>query len=121
MQLIGTIRSLVKAEDLPSLQKESEGESFSGVVPHATGTDQLRHIDIYDLSARVSRDASPEYVNALQTKMQSTSDLLKMFVTLSSQKESSPTQEDVLKQCHEAETEVRWCSTVRASLLTKSL
>ncbi|KAI0743501.1 BRE1-domain-containing protein [Daedaleopsis nitida] len=89
-QLIGTIRSLVKAEDLPSLQKESEGESFS---------------DIYDLSARVSRDASPDYVNALQTKMQSTSDLLKMFVTLSTQKESNPSQEHVLKQCHEAETE----------------
>nr|VWO99562.1 N/A [Ganoderma boninense] len=32
-QLIGTIRSLVKPEDLPSLQTESEGELFSGIAP----------------------------------------------------------------------------------------
>ena len=31
-QLLGTIRTLVKPEDLPSLDKESEGESFSGPV-----------------------------------------------------------------------------------------
>ena len=39
-QLIGTIRSLVKPEDLPSLQNESEGESVSGsyLISHGSLT-----------------------------------------------------------------------------------
>ncbi|KAI0745838.1 BRE1-domain-containing protein [Earliella scabrosa] len=89
-QLIGTIRSLVKPEDLPSLPTESEGELFSGV---------------YDLALHLSSDAPPEYVDTVRTKMQSTSDIVRAIVNLSTQSQSSPSEEQLMKRCHEAETE----------------
>ncbi|KAI0703349.1 BRE1-domain-containing protein [Cerioporus squamosus] len=84
-QLIGTIRSLVKPEDLPSLEKESEG--------------------IYDLAAHLSSEADPEYVEALRDKMQTTSDIVKAFVSISTQSHSGPSSEEMMKRCQEAETE----------------
>ncbi|TFK86628.1 BRE1-domain-containing protein [Polyporus arcularius HHB13444] len=84
-QLIGTIRSLVKPEDLPSLEKESEG--------------------VHDLAAHLSSEADPEYVEALRDKMQTTSDIIKAFVSISAQSHSGPSSEEMLKRCQEAETE----------------
>ncbi|KAI0358367.1 BRE1-domain-containing protein [Trametes cingulata] len=84
-QLIGTIRSLVKPEDLPSLQKESEG--------------------IRDLTAHVSSEAEPEYVDALRDKMQTTSDIVKAFVSLSSQRQAGPSDEETLRRCLSSEAE----------------
>ncbi|RPD59927.1 BRE1-domain-containing protein [Lentinus tigrinus ALCF2SS1-6] len=84
-QLIGTIRSLVKPEDLPSLEKESEG--------------------IYNLTARLSSEADPEYIKVLRDKMQTTSDIVKAFVSISSQNHSGPSSEEMLTRCQEAETE----------------
>ncbi|KAI0675260.1 BRE1-domain-containing protein [Trametes maxima] len=84
-QLIGTIRSLVKPEDLPSVRKESEG--------------------LRDLTAHVSSEAEPEYVDALRDKMQATSDIVKAFVNLSAQTRSGPSDEDMVRRCQEAEAE----------------
>ncbi|KAI0645645.1 BRE1-domain-containing protein [Trametes meyenii] len=85
VQLIGTIRSLVKPEDLPSVQKESEG--------------------LRDLTAHVSSEAEPEYVDALREKMQATSDIVRAFVNLSAQTHSGPSDEQMVRRCQEAEAE----------------
>ncbi|KAI0374105.1 BRE1-domain-containing protein [Pilatotrama ljubarskyi] len=84
-QLIGTIRALVKPEDLPSMQKESEG--------------------IQELTAHVSPEAEPEYVAALQHKMQDTADIVKAFVNLVSQRQAGPSDEETLRRCVNSEAE----------------
>ncbi|KAI9060257.1 BRE1-domain-containing protein [Trametes sanguinea] len=90
-QIIGTIRSLVKPEDLPSLQKDSEGEFIS----------------IRELTLHVSSEAEPEYVDALRDKMQATTDIVKAFVNLSTQGRAGPSDEEMARRCQEAEAEVR--------------
>ncbi|KAH9892516.1 BRE1-domain-containing protein [Cubamyces lactineus] len=84
-QLIGTIRSLVRPEDLPAVEKESEG--------------------IRDLTVHVSSEAEPEYVNALKDKMQATADIVKAFVNLRAQSQTGPSEEQIAKRCQEAEAE----------------
>ncbi|KAI0780121.1 BRE1-domain-containing protein [Fomes fomentarius] len=89
-QLIGTIRSLVKPEDLPRLQTESEGELFS---------------DIQGLASQFSTDNAPEYVTAVRGKLQATSNLVEAFVSLSAQGNAGLSDEQLRKRCQEAETE----------------
>ena len=72
-----------------------------------TGYSPSSHIGIYDLTVHLSSEADPEYVEALQDKMQTTSDIVKAFVSISSQSHSGPSNEEMLKRCQEAETEVR--------------
>ncbi|KAI8993085.1 BRE1-domain-containing protein [Trametes punicea] len=83
-QLIGTIRSLVKPEDLPSVQEESEA--------------------IRDLTVHVSSEADPEYVEALRGRMQATTDIVKAFVSLSTQGRTGSDVE-MTKRCQDAEAE----------------
>ncbi|KAH9929494.1 BRE1-domain-containing protein [Epithele typhae] len=105
-QLLGTIRTLVKPEDLPSLEKESEGESFSG---------------IYNLALHLSSDGDddkdtvtdPEYIEAVRDKMHTTTDIVKAFVDLASQRQSGPSNEDLLRRCQAADTK---CSALRSEL-----
>ncbi|OSD06800.1 hypothetical protein PYCCODRAFT_765112 [Trametes coccinea BRFM310] len=92
-QIIGTIRSLVKPEDLPSLQKDSEA--------------------IRDLTLHVSSEAEPEYVDALRDKMQATTDIVKAFVNLSTQGRAGPSDEEMARRCQEAEAET---SALRSEL-----
>ncbi|KAI0775654.1 BRE1-domain-containing protein [Trametes elegans] len=83
-QLIGTIRSLVKSEEMPSLQQESEA--------------------VHDLAERVSSEAEPEYVNALRDKMRATSDIVKAFASLGAEGRAV-TDEETLKRCQQSEAE----------------
>ncbi len=51
--------------------------------------------------------------------MQTTSDIIKAFVSISAQSHSGPSSEEMLKRCQEAETEVRHRSAATdASILT---
>ncbi|KAM5530764.1 hypothetical protein V8D89_015571 [Ganoderma adspersum] len=84
-QLIGTIRSLVKPEDLPSLPTESEGNE-----------DSTRHLP---------PETEPEYVKALQDKLNSTTGIVQAFVALSTQSHGGRSNEDILRRCQEAESE----------------
>ncbi|EJF65375.1 BRE1-domain-containing protein [Dichomitus squalens LYAD-421 SS1] len=93
-QLIGTIRSLARPEDLPSFPTESEG--------------------ISKLADRLAPGAEPAYVESLQNKLHDTLEIVQEFVALSSQSHTGPSNEDLLKQCHEAEAER---SALRGELL----
>ncbi|KAI0819960.1 BRE1-domain-containing protein [Trametes gibbosa] len=84
-QLLGTIRSLVKPEDVPLLQKQSEG--------------------VRDLTLHVSSEAEPEFVDALRDKMQSTSDAVKALVNLRMQDQGGPSEAAMLQRVQEREAE----------------
>ncbi|CDO75357.1 hypothetical protein BN946_scf184966.g25 [Trametes cinnabarina] len=92
-QIIGTIRSLVRKEDLPAVQEESES--------------------IRDLTLHVSSEAEPEYIDALRDKMQATTDIVKALVNLRTQGRAGPSDDDVAKRCQEAEAET---SVLRSEL-----
>ncbi|OBZ67158.1 E3 ubiquitin-protein ligase BRE1 [Grifola frondosa] len=92
-QIIGTIRLLVKPEDLAPIDKHAQ--------------------ELFDLTAHVSSDSEPDYVNALRDKMQATSDLVTAFVRLSSQGSSASSNDEMYKQCQQAQTE---CSSLRSEL-----
>ncbi|EIW63378.1 BRE1-domain-containing protein [Trametes versicolor FP-101664 SS1] len=84
-QLIGTIRSLVKPEDIPSVEQQSA--------------------DIRDLTVHVSSEAEPEYVDALRDKMQATADIVKAFVHIRAQGQGGPSEEETLRRVQETEAE----------------
>ncbi|OCH92316.1 BRE1-domain-containing protein [Obba rivulosa] len=92
-QIISTIRLLVKSEDLPPLNVQTE--------------------DIFDLTARVSEHADSAYLDALRDKMHATSELVTAFARLSGQSQSVPSQDEVYRRCQAAETD---CSTLRSEL-----
>ncbi|EMD37345.1 hypothetical protein CERSUDRAFT_105371 [Gelatoporia subvermispora B] len=92
-QIISTIRLLVKPEDLPSVDVRTE--------------------DIFDLTAHVSEDADPAYLDALRDKMHATSELVTAFARLSGQSQSASSQDEVFRKCQAAETE---CSSLRSEL-----
>ncbi|KAI1794073.1 BRE1-domain-containing protein [Ganoderma leucocontextum] len=92
-QLIGTIHSLVKPEDLPSLPTESEG--------------------IHDPTRHLPPEAEPEYVKLLQEKMNSTTEIVQEFVALSRQSHGGPSNQDILRRSQEVVSEH---ATLRAEL-----
>ncbi|KAJ3553638.1 hypothetical protein NM688_g3503 [Phlebia brevispora] len=92
-QLLNTIRSLVKPEELSDADISAR--------------------DVYDLTARVSSDADSQYVEQLRVKMQATEQLVVAFVKLGKQGGLKVTQEDTFKQCQEAQTE---CTSLRSEV-----
>lgn len=63
--------------------------------------------EIRDLTERVSSEASPEYVEALREKMHDTSDLVNALVDLATKGRPDPSRDQAMRQCRQAETEVR--------------
>ncbi|KAI0930463.1 hypothetical protein AcW1_009141 [Taiwanofungus camphoratus] len=96
-QIIETIRLLVKPEDLPPVDVETQA--------------------LFDLTAHVSVESDPEYIEALRDKMHATSELVSAFVRLGGQNQASPTGDVIFQKCQEAQTER---SSLRSELsLTK--
>ncbi|KAH9839472.1 BRE1-domain-containing protein [Rhodofomes roseus] len=93
IQIIGTIRMLVKPDDLPPVD----------VSPH----------ELYDLTAHVSDDADPQYVESLRGKMQATTELVSAFVRLGGQTQVRVMQDEEFRTRQKAQTEE---SSLRAEL-----
>ncbi|KAI0342170.1 hypothetical protein BDW22DRAFT_244091 [Trametopsis cervina] len=100
MQLISTIRSVVKSDDLGPVEVQTK--------------------DIYDLTSHVSHDPDPHYVEELRNKMHATERLVTSFVRLGGKQESLLLQDEAYRQCHKAQAE---SSTLRSevSLLNAKL
>ncbi|GBE81020.1 E3 ubiquitin-protein ligase BRE1 [Sparassis crispa] len=92
-QIIGTIRLLARPEDLPPTEVETE--------------------ELFDLTARVSDDPDPEYINALRTKMNATSELVAAFMRLSGQARPTFLKDETYRHCQKAQSE---CSSLRSEL-----
>ncbi|KAI0093033.1 BRE1-domain-containing protein [Irpex rosettiformis] len=92
-QLISTIRSLAKPDELESIDVSTR--------------------DIYDLTSHVSDDPDPHYVEVLRTKMHATERLVTSFVHLGGKQESLLLQNEAVRQCHKAQAE---CSTLRSEV-----
>lgn len=63
--------------------------------------------DIFDLTAHVSNDPDPEYVEELRNKMHITEQLVTAFVQLGRKKELPLLKDETYRRCQAAETEVR--------------
>ncbi|KAH8093847.1 BRE1-domain-containing protein [Cristinia sonorae] len=92
-QIVGTIKSLVKPENLPEAHAPAE--------------------EIYDLSANVSSESDPTYVDSLKSQMQATQHLITAFVQLGGNAQALLTTEEVYKQCQRAQTD---CSSLRSEM-----
>ncbi|KAI0733141.1 BRE1-domain-containing protein [Fomitopsis betulina] len=92
-QIIGTIRMLVKPDDLPPVDVKTE--------------------ELYDLAAHVSDDADPQYLESLRSKMQATSELVGAFVRLGGQTQAYIVQDPEYRSRQKAQTEE---SSLRAEL-----
>jgi E3 ubiquitin-protein ligase BRE1 len=132
-KLITTIRSLVKPDELESMDVSTKG------THHHHSNFYASHIilqDIYDLTCYVSDDHDPMYVEKLRNKMHDTERLVTSFMRLGGKQESLLLQNEAVRQCHKAQTEVRsvlplpicmlslpQCSTLRSevSLLNAKL
>ena len=86
--------------------------SRSPVLCTERRTNLFYYIGIYDLALHLSSEADPEYVEAVRDKMQTTSDVVKAFVNLSTQSNTGPSSDVMRRRCQEAETEVR---TIRST------
>ncbi|KAH9858793.1 BRE1-domain-containing protein [Lenzites betulinus] len=84
-QLLGTIRSLVKPDDIPTLQEQSDG--------------------VRDLTLHVSSEVEPEFVGALRDKMQSTSDAVRALVILRGQDQGGPSEAALLERVQASDAE----------------
>ncbi|KZT72126.1 hypothetical protein DAEQUDRAFT_705813 [Daedalea quercina L-15889] len=92
-QIIGTIRMLVKHDDLPPVDVKPE--------------------ELYDLTARVSDDADPQYLASLRGKMQATTELVSAFVRLGGHTQVKVMQDEDYRMRQKAQTEE---SSLRAEL-----
>ncbi|KAI0697245.1 BRE1-domain-containing protein [Cytidiella melzeri] len=102
-QLISTIRSLVKPDDLGPVDVSTKGINY-----------------IYDLTSHVSDDPDPHYVEGLRNKMYATERLVSSFVRLGGKKDVLLLQDEAFRQYHMAQAK---CSTLRSevSLLNAKL
>ncbi|KAI0789122.1 BRE1 E3 ubiquitin ligase-domain-containing protein [Abortiporus biennis] len=92
-QLLGTIRSLARPEDLPLLT--------------------ITEADIYDLTTHVASDPDPVYVEGLRGKVNATQQLVEAFVQLGGKTHDVLARDEVYKRCQEAQTE---CSSLRSEV-----
>lgn len=102
-KLISTIRSLAKHKDLEAVDVSTKGIYCSD----STFFDSLTHLqDIYDLTSHVSDDPDPLYVEGLRNKMHATERLVTSFVRLGGKQESLLLQDEAVRRCQKAQTEV---------------
>ncbi|THH32505.1 hypothetical protein EUX98_g1696 [Antrodiella citrinella] len=92
-QIVDTIRSLVRPEDLPPVDVQSQ--------------------EIYDLSAHVSQDSDPVYADSLRTKVQATQQLITAFVQLGGKAQAVLSSEEVYTECQRAQTQ---CSSLHSEV-----
>ena len=105
LQLVDTIKSLTKPEDMPQATVQSEGQYHLFLI---SGLASLKLVpDIYDLSAHVSSDSDPSYVESLQGKVQATQQLITAFVHLAGKEQAVLSRDEVYTQCQRAQTQVR--------------
>ncbi|TCD63440.1 E3 ubiquitin-protein ligase bre1 [Steccherinum ochraceum] len=92
-QIVDTIHSLVRPEDLPPLDIQTQ--------------------EIYDLSAHVSSDPDPTYVDSLRSKMHATQQLVTAFVQLGGGAQAILSGNEIYTECQRAQTQ---CSTLRSEM-----
>lgn len=118
LQLVDTIKSLTKPEDMPQSTVQSEGQFQVVSISSSASFNMVS--DIYDLSAHVSSDSDPSYVESLQGKVQATQQLITAFVQLAGKEQAVLSRDEVYTQCQRAQTQVRsliisLCALVQSS------